>query len=254
MAEIIDRFYLKEKGFETTQHFITVPYNVLVKFAQWEKIMALPKPDDSLLYPIAIWHYARGMAYASTNKINDAQKELDSLVKYGSMEEIKSMRIFEINSMSDIAAIAILVLKADIAFRNDDASTALKLLQEAIVIEDGLNYNEPPDWFFSVRHILGDMYLHKGEFLLAEKIFREDLDQFPRNGFALNGLYHSLLKQGREEEAEKTRIAFNTAWKRADSVLKYSRIDPDKRTNLAIRVTEQTPDDLIFIAGSFCSM
>jgi len=36
-----------------------------------------------------------------------------------------------------------------------DYSTCIVLLKEAVVIEDGLNYNEPPDWFFSVRHHLG---------------------------------------------------------------------------------------------------
>lgn len=39
-----------------------------------------------------------------------------------------------------------------------------------MVIEDGLTYNEPPDWFFSVRHSLGAVLLQAGRFAEAEVV------------------------------------------------------------------------------------
>lgn len=252
-SEIIGRNYLNQPGFETTQHYITIPYNVLVKFAQWEKILALPSPDQALHYPKAIWHYARGMAYANTANIDRAKEELDSVITLADKEDVKAMFIWEINRMSDVAQIAVLTLKAEIAGKQGNLAEAVQYLKEAVVLEDGLNYNEPPDWFFSVRHALGDTYLQLDENVLAEKIYREDLDIFPRNGFALNGLYHSLARQGKAKEAANVKEEFEKAWRRADSKLAFSTISEKDRSNLAIRVIESTPQDLLFIAGSFCN-
>ncbi len=46
----------------TMQHFWTIPLYTKIAFGQWSKILAEPKPPVDLLYPTAIWHYARGLA------------------------------------------------------------------------------------------------------------------------------------------------------------------------------------------------
>ena len=35
-------------------------------------------------------------------------------------------------------------------------------LERTVRLEDGLRYNEPPDWYFPVRHFLGAMLLDSG--------------------------------------------------------------------------------------------
>lgn len=253
MADIIDRQYLNKPGYETTQHYITIPFNVLVKFAQWEKILSLPKPIKELEYPTAIWRYARGMAYANTNKIAQAKAELTELALLVKSENIRNKMIWEINSAGDVVEIAYNVLQGEIARISGDLNGAAKFYQAAIKVEDQLSYNEPPDWFFAVRHMLGDVYLRMGEFRKAEIAFREDLKIFPKNGFALKGLYHSLEGLGQTQEAIETLKEFNKAWKNADMDLKYSRIDPSKRRNLVINIKSDSPNNLIYIAGTFCS-
>lgn len=251
-ADIIDRNYLRQEGFATTQHYITIPYNVLVKFSQWEKILALPQPDEDLYYPRAIWHYARGMAFVNTGETNKARAELDALKQLAEMESVKQLMIWELNSAADVANIAIHVLEAEILRLTGNPEEAIEHYKQAIVIEDGLNYTEPPDWFFSVRHFLGDLYLNINKPKEAEEVFREDLYYWVKNGFALNGLYHSLLMQQRTAEAEGVKKEFEKAWKRADSTLKYSRIDETNRPNLVIRVDETTPNNLVYLAGILC--
>jgi tetratricopeptide (TPR) repeat protein len=251
-ADIIDRNYLHQEGFETTQHYITIPYNVLVKFSQWEKILSLPQPDENLFYPRAIWHYARGMAFANTGKPDQAQEALDAVKMLAETDAVKSMMIWEINTTADITNIAIHVLEGEILRLSGKREEAAEQFIKAIAIEDQLNYNEPPDWFFSVRHFLGDLYLEMGKPKEAEAVFREDLSYWIKNGFALNGLYHSLLQQNKLNEAEAVKKDFNTAWKRADSELKYSRIDEAKRKDLAIRIDETTPNNLVYLAGTLC--
>jgi tetratricopeptide (TPR) repeat protein len=251
-VNILDKKYFREAGYETVLHYTTIPMHVLVKFEQWEKILASPKPDSDLVYPVAIWHYARGMAYANMNRQKEAQIELDSLNKLSESEGVKKIIIWSINPAEQVCKIASNVLTAELLTKNGDYKPAIELLKQAIELEDNLNYNEPPDWFFSVRHLLGDVLMNAKDFAGAEIIYREDLATWPKNGFALNGLYESLKVQNKIQEADDSKRQFIQAWKYADSELKYSRIDKSKRKNLALKIDKNSPNTLIYLASSFC--
>ena len=251
-VSILDKKYFREAGYETVLHYATIPMHVLVKFEQWEKILTSPKPDDDLAYPKAIWHYARGMAYANLNKLSEAQIELDSLNKLSESEDVKRIIIWSINPAQQVCKISSNVLSAELMTKRGDYKTAVELLKQAMVLEDGLNYNEPPDWFFSVRHLLGDALMNSGDYVESEKIYREDLALWPKNGFALNGLYESLKGQNKIKEAEDVKKQFEIAWQYADSQLKYSRIDKDKRMNLTLKVDENSPNTIVYLASAMC--
>ncbi len=249
---ILDKKYFREAGYETVLHYATIPMHVLVKFEQWEKILASPKPDDDLSYPKAMWHYAIGMAFANLSKPTEAQRELDSLNKLSDSEDVKRIIIWSINPAEQVCKIASNVLTAELHTRNGNYSAAIQLLEQAIQLEDGLNYNEPPDWFFSVRHLLGDVLLYSKDYVGAEKVYREDLTYWTKNGFALNGLYESLKGQNRIQEAEEVKKQFYMAWKYADSALKYSRVDSITRKDLTLKIDENSPNTLVYLASSFC--
>jgi tetratricopeptide (TPR) repeat protein len=251
-VNILDKKYFREAGYETVLHYATIPMHVLVKFEQWEKILTSPKPDEDLAYPKAIWHYARGMAYANLNKPDEAKIELDSLNKLSESENVKRIIIWSINPAEQVCKIASNVLSAELMAGSGNYKKAVELLKQAIALEDNLNYNEPPDWFFSVRHLLGDVLLMSGDYAGAEVIYREDLTEWPKNGFALNGLFESLQGQNKMKEADEVKKQFEIAWKYADSELKYSRIDKDKRTNLTLKIDENSPNTLIYLASSMC--
>jgi tetratricopeptide (TPR) repeat protein len=251
-VSILDKKYFREAGYETVLHYATIPMHVLVKFEQWEKILTSPEPDEDLAYPKAIWHYARGMAYANLNKPVEAQIELDSLNKLSESEDVKRIIIWSINPAEQVCKIASNVLNAELMTKQGDYKKAIDLLKQAIVLEDNLNYNEPPDWFFSVRHLLGDVLIKTGDYTEAEKIYQEDLVDWPKNGFALNGLYESLKGQNKMKEAEDVKKQFEIAWKYADSELKYSRIDKNKRKNLTLKIDENSPNTLVYLASSMC--
>lgn len=251
-ASLIDKKYYHEPGFETVQHYLTIPDHVLIKFAQWEKILLLPYPDDDLVYPIAIRHYARGMALAHLNRVEDAKEELKILDDVIQAPAIAEQMIWGINKVADVVKISSLVLEATIFEKEEKYNEAIPLLQEAIQMEDKLNYNEPPDWFFSVRHVLGNLLLKTGDFVQAEKIYKEDLFKWPKNGFALNGLVESLIGQGKTTEAEETKKLLVEAWKLADTDIKGSLVDPDKRKDLTLKIDNNSPNTLVYLAGAFC--
>ncbi len=254
MVETIDKSLLSEPGFETTQHFMTIPYNVLVKFEQWEKILALKAPDEQYPYLTSLWAFARGMAYINLGQEATAKSELEKLVAVQETGELEKITVFGINSVQEVADIAANVLRAEIAQKQGNFEAAETLLIAAVEIEDGLSYNEPPDWFFSVRHLLGDLYLNQGMNAKAEAVYRKDLSIFPKNGFALNGLYHSLKNQNKGEEAQNVYVQFEKAWEFADSALKYSRIDASKREDLALEIRFDSPNEVIYLASNFCGI
>jgi len=215
---------MKEPGWGTLQHFYTIPFYISVKFGKWEEILELENEVPSLKYPAAILNYARGMAFLSLGEMEKAKKELYSLETFAKDESLKEITIWDINTVSVLVQIARNVLKAEILAKEFKYSESISLLREAIEIEDGLNYNEPPDWFFSVRHHLGAIQIEAGLYNDAVSTYKEDLLRLPKNGWALHGLklaYENLNNQDKVKEVELLR---KQSWENADIVLTTSRV------------------------------
>lgn len=213
---------MREAGWGTLQHYYSIPYYIAVKFSMWDKIMEIPQPEKDLAYPNAIWHYAQGMAYLGKNDIANAEKQLASLNQLAKDKTLKEVTIWNINTTYDLVQIATNVLSAGVEAKKNNLDKAIVLLNQAITIEDQLNYNEPPDWFFSVRHYLGTVLLKAGKYAEAEKVYKQDLQTLPKNGFALIGLYNALTAQKKEKEALKIKTSFDDAWQYADFDIKDS--------------------------------
>lgn len=224
MVAKLETDQMRKAGYETLQHFWSIPMYLQVKFGRWDDILALPKPDNDLIYPQGIWHYARAMALINKGQLSQANQEFDQLKAISADESLEQIAIFDINLFSDVIDIAENVIAGELAGAKGDFETAEIFLRKAIAIEDQLNYTEPPDWFFSVRHHLGPILLKAGKYAEAEALYREDLETFPRNGWALNGLLESLRKQNKAEEAKVVETQLEEAWQYADVKLSASKV------------------------------
>lgn len=71
----------------------------------------------------------------------------------------------------------------------------------AVEAEDGLRYNEPPDWKIPGRHFLGAELLEAGQYSEAEKVYLEDLKKNPENGWSLKGLSLCQEKLGKKSRS-----------------------------------------------------
>lgn len=215
---------MKEPGWGTLQHYYTIPYYVYVKFGKWEEILKMKNADPTLKYPEAVRNYARGMAFLGLKNITSAKKELRSLENYANEESLKEITIWEINSVDVLLQIAKRVLKAEILARESNFDESIVLLKEAVIIEDGLNYNEPPDWFFSVRHHLGSVQIEAENYKDAIVTFEEDLQRLPKNGWALHGLKLAYTKLNNLNKTAEINDKLKTVWATADTKLSSSRI------------------------------
>lgn len=219
--------YVADKGMNlpdqlSLQMFYSTPWHIMIKFSMWNKILTEPKPHDTLAYPLAIWIYAQGMALASTGKSPKAQEYLSKLKKLEADTTIAKINFSDSTKATMIVSIAKYVLEGEIAYRKGDLQTALSVFRKGVEKEDNLFYNEPPDWFFSVRHSLGRVLIEARQFVEAEKIYREDLKKYKENGWALIGLYQALLKQGKKSEAQLVKYRYEKAWQYADMPLTSS--------------------------------
>lgn len=205
--------------------FMTIPMVVMVRFQKWSDILAAPQPDVNLKTTTTVWHYARGMALASTGKVADAEKEYQAV--QAAYEATPPDAIFSMpfnNKSKNIVSIAMNVLGAKIATAKHDDATAIAMLREAVDTQDALNYGEPPDWYFPVRESLGAAMLRSGNASGAEKVFREDLAKNPRNPRSLFGLRESLQAQKRTYDAQFVDKQFQDAWKKSDVKLTVAEL------------------------------
>jgi tetratricopeptide (TPR) repeat protein len=207
----------------TLQHFWSIPLYTLAVFGHWPEILAEPAPPEDLRYPTAVWHYIRGMALVRHGKFEAAQQELVRLTDIGRDPAVAKLSILNLNGVATILNIAKAVLAGEIAAGHGDYETAVRQLQLAVQLEDGLNYTEPKDWYQPSRQVLGAVLLEAGKAGEAERVFREDLQDHPQNGWSLLGLEQSLRAQEKTAEAEIANRAFQEVWGEADVTLTTAR-------------------------------
>jgi tetratricopeptide (TPR) repeat protein len=199
--------------------FMTIPMAVDIRFHQWADILKMPQPDPTMVATTGFWHFARGLALASTGKVKEA--EADYAVIAEAEKNTPEDIIFNApinNKTKDILKIAREVLGAKIALAKGDTAGAISMLTDAVAVQDTLKYGEPPDWFFPVRESLGAALLTNGDAAGAEKVFRADLERNPRNPRSLFGLHEALKAQKRDYDAGFVQKQFEAAWKGAPAL------------------------------------
>jgi pimeloyl-ACP methyl ester carboxylesterase/Flp pilus assembly protein TadD len=206
------------KDMPMIEMFMPAPIYVNLRFGQWSEILLAPEPDRALAATHAIWRYARGVAFAATGKIAEAQKERVALA--AEARRITGDAPFGLNSASAVLRIAGPALDARIAWAKGEKIRSIEFWREAVAAWDALNYNEPPDWYYPVRESLGAALLLRDDAAAAEKVFREDLKENPRNPRSLFGLARSLKAQGKHDAATFVEAEFKAAWKNAEVQLK----------------------------------
>ena len=205
------------KAMPMLEMFRPYPIVAQVRFGRWDDLLKEPKPDEALKITTGYWHYARGSAYTAKGQAANADAELKALQAVAkTIPEDAPLG----NSLAvGVLKVAELALAGRIAFARGDKQAAFNFLNQAAVAEDATGYNEPADWDLPVREVLGGLLLGSGDYVAAEKAFRDELKKHPRNGRALFGLAESLKRQGNNTSAQMVWREFEEAWKDADTKL-----------------------------------
>ena len=214
--------HLEPEVFGVPELFELQPLFVLVRFGKWDEVLKEPQPPAQARLMNALWHYARGLAFQHGGDPGLAGKELAALRAIGLEPGLKD-KYTAFAPTIRLITIAEQVLAAEIAAGSKRYDEAMARLQRAVLLQDGLMYNEPPDWFFPVRHYLGAVLLEAGLPQEAEAVYWQDLALYRENGFSLRGLQQALEAQGRTGEAAGFAERQRKAFVRGDVQLTSSR-------------------------------
>lgn len=225
-------FLVNEPGL---QRYMTAPLMTLVVNRNWDAILNYPRPRDDCYnqppfkpeigcYTLrAMWHWARGMAYASRDENQgQAKAEYDAMGREMAKVVAPQPDHWGNNLALPVMKIGQALLRARYEWITD-RTAGFAYLRAAVTNEDALTYDEPPQWFPPAREALGGAYLLQGSYEPAIKQFDLELKDHPASGRALYGRMRALQLDGQKREAAKARIAFCAAWQNAD----YSMTDKD---------------------------
>lgn len=187
------------------------PHLMMVAFGRWDAVLAEPRPSPDLTTGAGLAEYARGVAHAAKGEPEEAIASLGRLARFASIRAAEPPSVAE-NQL----AIAIHALAGELALRTGDPAEAVLHFGEAAKLEDQLQYDEPPLWYYPIRWSLGRALLEAGRPGDAERAYRRNLRRFPENGWALFGLARALEAQGETGEAAAVRARFDDAWRSAD--------------------------------------
>ncbi len=188
LQEDIPGFYLKIPGAlgNYVQYLHRSDIFTWLRFGKWDEILSDPVADTLSFTPV-LQHFARGMALANTNKLEEAEKEL-AIMKDKMTEPSLKEPFTPFNAVYDAALIGENILAGTIAENKKDLAKAVSFFKQAVIAEDKLIYNEPRDWLLPARQYLGAALVKAAQYKEAAAVFKKDLQINPNNGWSLTGL------------------------------------------------------------------
>ena len=212
-----DMTHLDPAGVAMLDLFLMTPTFVRLRFHDWAGVLAAPPADEGLPAAPGLRHFARGVAFAASRKPREARAEREALE--AARRALPADAMFGLSRGPDVLELAAVVLDARLEEAGGDRLRAVRHWQRAVEVQDRLNYDEPPDWYYPVRESLGGALLRAGRPAEAETVFRADLERNPRNPRSLFGLAESLKAQKKAASAAWVQAAFESAWRDADTRL-----------------------------------
>ncbi len=198
------------------QPFLAMPAFVDLRFHRWDRILAAPESDAKMVVLSAISHFSRAAAFAGKGDFKRATAEQEKFET--GLAKIPQDWPWGVNLIGVVMTVAKAELAARIAEASGDREAAIVLWKSAVTAQDLLPYDEPPDWYYSIRESLGGLLLRAGRFEEAEAVFREDLRRHPRSPRALFGLLEAVKAQ-KKLGLEWLQPEFDAAWQYAEARL-----------------------------------
>ena len=199
------------KQFQIMEPVKAAPFTTQVTFAEPDAVLALPAPDEKLVLVRTMYHYARASALARKKDVAAAKAETDAIAALQDKADFSPYEPWGV-PIKSIVETARLVALGRIADASGDLETAAQAYEEAIAIEDKLNYTEPPYWYYPVRQSLGGVRLRQGRLDDAERAFRDSLVRVRNNGWALAGLVEVYKRKGDRNGEAAARRAYARTW------------------------------------------
>ena len=189
-------------------------YAALLRFGLWDEMLGVPPPPAGAPGLTAGYLYGRGVALAARGRVSEAREVEQALAQLGERTPAEAAAGY--SRLRDVIDVARGVVAARIAATEHRMDAAVAALRTAVAAEDRLAYDEPADWFFPVRQLLGAQLLIAHRPAAAAAVFAEDLRRNPENGWSLEGLVRAAQAQGQLRTAARWAERQRRAWRHAD--------------------------------------
>jgi tetratricopeptide (TPR) repeat protein len=187
----------------------------LIRFGRFDEVAAVPRPKMDI--PGGMWDFAQGYAYLRGGQTDFAKVYLGRVLKTAET----STEMFRVNSAKNLLGDMGGILEGEIHRAESDLPGAIAAFERAVALEDQLIYDEPEPLPIAARHWLGAALLEVGRYADAERVYREELDDHPHNGWSLFGLQQTLARQGKPSAEVDKELA--ASWARSEVWLRASR-------------------------------
>lgn len=190
-----------------------------IRFGRWDEVLGI---TETPAHPVhrGTWAFARGHAHLRQGTRDSADAYL---ARVDSLAANSPGSTFRGHSAERLLGILAGILRGEILRTERRMDDAVAAFQQAIALEDALQYDEPEPLPFAVRDWLGAVLLEMGRTEEAERVFRAALDDRPHNGWSLYGLGQALDAQNKPAEATEVHTRFREAWSRSQTNLTGSR-------------------------------
>jgi len=186
----------------------------LVRFGRFDEILPIPRPEGAPI-PLGVWEFGQGYARLNGGDLAAAQGHLERL-KTAAATQAR----FRFHVSEHLLGALTGILDGEIRRLTGDLDGAIAAFERGVQLEDLMIYDEPEPLMFSARHWLGAALLDAKRFADAERVYREELRNHPRNGWSLFGLSQALQAQGRP--ANEVQKDLDASWARSDHWLRRS--------------------------------
>jgi tetratricopeptide (TPR) repeat protein len=188
----------------------------LVRFGRFDEIPGVtdrPKGD----IPGGFWDFAQGYAHLRAGETDFARVYAARVL--AAAETSKEM--FRVNPAKNLLGTVGGILEGELKRKGGDLAGAIASFERAVTLEDDLPYDEPEPLPFAARHWLGAALLEAGRLADAERVYREELEDHPHNGWSLLGLKQALT--GRGMASDEVDADLTASWARSEVWTRSSR-------------------------------
>ncbi|MQA31514.1 MAG: hypothetical protein GEU82_17040 [Luteitalea sp.] len=188
----------------------------LLRFGRFDEVLLVTnRPKNEIT--AALWDFAQGYAHLRQGAADFAGLYLARVKKTAET----STAAFRMHPAKTLLGTAAAILEGEIQRQAGDLSGAIAAFERAVALEDALMYDEPEPLPFAARHWLGAALLDAARHEDAERVYREELEDHPHNGWSLLGLQKALA--GRGVTSPEVDADLEASWSRSDTWIRTSR-------------------------------
>jgi tetratricopeptide (TPR) repeat protein len=188
----------------------------LLRFGRFDEVLDVKRRPEREVAG-GLWDAAQGYAYLRTGQADLARVYLERAKQVATLSKAQ----FRGHSAKTLVGVVAHLLEGEIARHDQQLDAAIAAFEQAVALDDALEYDEPEPLPFPARHWLGAALIEARRFAEAEAVYRKDLEQHPHNGWSLLGLQQALAGQGRVDPEVDADLA--KSWSRADTWTRASR-------------------------------